>query len=70
MSKDKHLHRDNKTRWNSYAIAIQTALLPQVRQAINRWFIEYSTKQEEWEVFTEDDWVMLEKVYFEAEVEL
>jgi hypothetical protein len=47
MSKDKHLHRDNKTRWNSYAIAIQTALLPQVRQAINRWFIEYSAEQEE-----------------------
>ena len=40
MSRGKHLDQDNKTRQNLYAKIIKTALMPQVRQAINRWFNE------------------------------
>jgi hypothetical protein len=62
MSKGKHIPRDNKTRWNSYAEMIKAALLPQVRQAINRWFLERPEDQDVSEIITDKDWVILERV--------
>jgi hypothetical protein len=59
----RHIPRDNKTRWNSYAICYAVMLLPSVRQAINRWFIERRGDQPEDEVITEEDWAHLEKVW-------
>jgi hypothetical protein len=54
--------RDNKTRWNSFALCYSVMLLPQVRQAINRWFIERPNDQPADEAITEEDWANLEKV--------
>jgi hypothetical protein len=62
MTKGKAIPKDNKTRWNSYAIMLKTALQPPVRQAIDRWFDERAKDQPEDERITEEDWAVIEKV--------
>lgn len=62
MTKGKAISKDNKTRWNSYAIMLKTALQPPVRQAMDRWFDERAEDQPEDERITEEDWAVIEKV--------
>jgi hypothetical protein len=62
MSKGTHLDRDNKTRWNLYAKMIKIALIPQVRQAINRWSDERPHGQPTDEKIMEEGWKILEQV--------
>ena len=55
MSKGRAIPRDNNTHWNSFARMLSRALEPQVRHAVDRWFIKRPNDQPQVEQITMDD---------------